>query len=71
MSSVDSGQLTVDSGKLREIIEDAFIQGHAAGVVDARDEAEAEVSIGDIRATWAKEIDDLVYEAGRKLGVKA
>jgi len=57
------------SALLREIIEDTFVQGHAAGVVDAREEAEADVSIGDIRATWAKEIDDLVYEAGRKLGV--
>lgn len=55
---------------LREIIEEAFVAGHAAGVVDARDEAEANVSIRDTRATRAKEIDDLVYEAGRKLGVK-
>lgn len=54
--------------QLREIIEEAFIQGHVAGVVDARDEGECDVAIGDIRATWAKEIDDLVCEAQRKLG---
>lgn len=56
---------------LREIIEDAFVQGHAAGVVDARDESEAEVSIGDVCATWRKEIDDLVYEAERKMRAKS
>lgn len=56
---------------LREIIEQAFAAGHAAGIVDAKDEREAEVPIGDLRAGWGKEIEDLVYEAGRKLGVKA
>lgn len=43
---------------LREIIEDAFVQGHAAGVVD-------------VRATWRKESDDLVYEAERKMRAKS
>ncbi len=55
---------------LREIIEDAFVQGHAAGVVDAKEWNECDIPIDDAHLTWAKEIDDLVYEAERKMGVK-
>jgi hypothetical protein len=56
--------------ELRDVIETAFAAGHAAGVVDASDERDADVPIGDMRAQWGKEIDDLVYEAKRKLEVK-
>lgn len=61
------------SRELREVIEDAFLAGHAAGVGDRDDEcieSAAAIPMGDCRVEHRKEIDDLVYEAGRKLGVK-
>lgn len=52
---------------LREIIEMAFTAGHAAGVVDAEEERECDLAIGDIRAEWHTELDRLTWDAECKI----
>jgi len=53
---------------IRDVVEMAFAAGHAAGMVDATDERQAEVPIGDLRTEWFVKLDRLARDAEQMLG---